>query len=266
MAKSPLKMAASSEEFYMYSPKGHGHQFPHGSKGMSSFAFVLSIFIYTSVFYAFDISPSTLVSNTKFWFIISNTLILIIAADYGAFSSQKQNQFDLYEAYAAAQRSSRPGPVWEAAAPRAVYVREVNDDEKPQEKTISVVEPENEGDEGKEMVVLEARNKEGDSENSEDGSNGLENGLPDDDRSSEEESSASAPVPVPEATDGYEEKSVIVVSKGDDDESEESDRDGEEEGDDEFSAMSDEELNRRVEEFIWKLKRQIRLQGVKGLG
>lgn len=145
-----------------------------------------------------------------------------------------------------------------------MYVREVNDDEKPQEKTITVVEPEN-GAEGKELVALEAcNNKEGESETPEGGSNGRENGLPDD-RSSDEESSASAPVPASEATDGYEEKSVIVASKGDEDESEESDRDGEEE-DDEFAAMSDEELNRRVEEFIWKLKRQIRLQGVRGLG
>lgn len=263
MARSPLNITEISEEFSRYSTKGQCHQFPDGTKGMPYLAFVFSIFIYTSVYYAFDISPSTLFSNTKFWFIISNTLILIIAADYGAFSSQKKKQPDFYEEYST--QRSRPRPVWEAAAaaPMAVYVREVNDEEKPQEKTVQMVEPEN-GEEGKEKVALE----DGPSEKSEGTCNEgkTEGGINDredessNDRSTEEDNSVSE-----ENDEVEEEKRVIMIEERKGDGSEECDeRNGEES--DEFSAMSDEELNRRVEEFILKLKRQIRLQGVRQLG
>ncbi|XP_041025299.1 uncharacterized protein LOC121265678 [Juglans microcarpa x Juglans regia] len=66
--------------------------YPQKAKGMSFFAFLLSTFVYISVFYIFNLSPSTLFNTTKFWFFITNTLILIIAADYGAFSSSKEEQ------------------------------------------------------------------------------------------------------------------------------------------------------------------------------
>lgn len=71
---------------------------PKTSSLISFYAFLLSIFLYISVFYVFNLSPSTLLSTTKFWFFISNTLILIIAADFGAFSSSKEHDF--YEEYA----------------------------------------------------------------------------------------------------------------------------------------------------------------------
>ncbi|BAT87312.1 uncharacterized protein HKW66_Vig0067750 [Vigna angularis] len=70
----------------------------HGTKSLSFFASMFSLFIYICVFYTFNLSPYSLLNNNIFWFFMSNTLILIIAADYGAFSSSKRNQ-DLYEKY-----------------------------------------------------------------------------------------------------------------------------------------------------------------------
>ncbi|OWM85489.1 uncharacterized protein LOC116192274 [Punica granatum] len=259
MAKLPLIMDESSEKlYYKHSPtKDHGHEsYPERSNGMSFFAFVFSVFIYTSVFYVLDISPSTLFSNTKFWFFISNTLILIIAADYGAFSSSKRKQLDFYEEFVTAQRTSRPGaPVWQAS--RAEPVLELVNVEKLQEKRVDeLVEPEN-GTERKELVVfggdpLEKSEETCNEVEIEDDRTSHENKLSDDKTGNEEENFVS------EANDEL----VKVIDEGD--EGEETERD---EGEvDEYSAMSDEELNKRVDEFILKLKRQIRLQGVRGYG
>lgn len=66
--------------------------------GISFWAFIFSMFMYISIFYIFNLSPSYVFSTTKFWFFISNTLILIIAADFGAFSSSRKDD-DFYEDY-----------------------------------------------------------------------------------------------------------------------------------------------------------------------
>ncbi|XP_047938878.1 uncharacterized protein LOC125186540 [Salvia hispanica] len=55
----------------------------------SFYFFLVFIIMYLSTFYIFNLSPSTLIRTTKFWFIMSNTIILIIAADSGAFSPSK---------------------------------------------------------------------------------------------------------------------------------------------------------------------------------
>ncbi|TKY71958.1 hypothetical protein E2542_SST00692 [Spatholobus suberectus] len=68
------------------------------ARSLSFFASIFSLFIYICVFYTFNLSPYSLLNSNIFWFFMSNTLILIIAADYGAFSSSKQKQ-DLYEEY-----------------------------------------------------------------------------------------------------------------------------------------------------------------------
>ncbi|KAL1567475.1 hypothetical protein AAHA92_02951 [Salvia divinorum] len=57
----------------------------------SFWAFLSSLIIYFCVFYIFNLSPSTLIYTTKFWFFISNTLILIVAIDFAAFSSAKRH-------------------------------------------------------------------------------------------------------------------------------------------------------------------------------
>ncbi|KAL0897032.1 hypothetical protein Bca101_080993 [Brassica carinata] len=67
---------------------------------------LLSIFTYILIFYVLDVSPSLIFNNSKILFLISNALVLFIAADYGAFA-ERDNQ-DFYGEYAAAMRSDRP--------------------------------------------------------------------------------------------------------------------------------------------------------------
>ncbi|KAF4381859.1 hypothetical protein G4B88_001154 [Cannabis sativa] len=85
--ENPMKFyKPNNKEYYYYNYYNYNKL---GNKGMVSFfASILSVFIYTSIFYyTFNLSISTLFHNSKFWFLISNTLIIIIAVDYGAFSS-----------------------------------------------------------------------------------------------------------------------------------------------------------------------------------
>ncbi|EOA36979.1 hypothetical protein CARUB_v10009943mg [Capsella rubella] len=65
----------------------------------------LSIFTYILIFYVFELSPSSIFKDTKVLFFISNTLILIIAADYGAFT-HKESQ-DFYSEYTTAAATMR---------------------------------------------------------------------------------------------------------------------------------------------------------------
>ncbi|KAL0321373.1 UNVERIFIED_CONTAM: hypothetical protein Sradi_5398800 [Sesamum radiatum] len=109
----------------------------------SLWAFLLSIFIYVSVFYIFDLSPSALFFTTKFWFFISNTLILIIAADFGAFSSSKDDDV-FYEECVKNTVRAKTAPCLQARYVKIVEKTATDDkkeevDEKPQEKIINMV-------------------------------------------------------------------------------------------------------------------------------
>ncbi|PON72664.1 cotton fiber protein [Parasponia andersonii] len=95
LMEDPKKFYKNNKEYY----------------NLSFFAFIFSVFVYISVFYIFNLSPSNLFNNAMFWFLISNTLVFIIAADYGAFSSSNDNKRDVYDEYlvhteAAKRRSS----------------------------------------------------------------------------------------------------------------------------------------------------------------
>ncbi|XP_004486015.1 uncharacterized protein [Cicer arietinum] len=95
MAKPPYL-----EEDCMKKNKIKNHSTNNKAKiNLSFFASIFSLFIYMCIFYIFNLSPYTLLNNNIFWFFMSNTLILIIAADYEAFSSSKQKQ-DLHQEYA----------------------------------------------------------------------------------------------------------------------------------------------------------------------
>ncbi|AES64152.1 hypothetical protein MtrunA17_Chr2g0285801 [Medicago truncatula] len=94
MAKSPYL-----EEDCIKDYKLKNNSNPNKAKNLSFFASIFSLFIYICIFYIFNLSPYTLLNNNIFWFIMSNTLILIIAIDYEAFSSSKQKQEDLHEEY-----------------------------------------------------------------------------------------------------------------------------------------------------------------------
>uniref|UniRef100_A0A1J3H2L9 Cotton fiber protein n=1 Tax=Noccaea caerulescens TaxID=107243 RepID=A0A1J3H2L9_NOCCA len=66
----------------------------------SMLSIFLSIFTYILIFYVFEVSPSSIFKDTKVLFFISNTLIFIIAVDYGAFTDKESHDF--YGEYTAA--------------------------------------------------------------------------------------------------------------------------------------------------------------------
>ncbi|KAH1050435.1 hypothetical protein AAZX31_08G095100 [Glycine max] len=90
----PNPPCLAEDSIKYYKPKDHTQK----TKGFSIFASVLSLIIYISLFYIFNISPYTLLNNYIFWFFLSNNIILIIAVDSGVFSSLEQEQ-DPYEQY-----------------------------------------------------------------------------------------------------------------------------------------------------------------------
>ncbi|KAL7211407.1 hypothetical protein ACSBR2_014300 [Camellia fascicularis] len=220
----------------------------------SLWAFLLSIFIYISIFYSFNLSPSTLLNTTKFWFFLSNTLILIIAADFGAFSSSK-TQSDLYEEYVKKSRANS-FPSFES------QYREIVETSTAQQKGKSSQES---PEKIKEVVVVHK---------SEFPENKLENFKKNDLERSGDNFQEKMPEFSPEVDDeALEEKknearcvhsmsnrdipainneNKIILGKSENEKKEEN----------EFSTMSDEDLKRRVEEFIQRSNRQIRLQAV----
>ncbi|EYU33380.1 hypothetical protein ABFS82_13G082300 [Erythranthe guttata] len=220
---------------------------PKNSNMVSFWAFLLTTFIYISVFYyIFNLSPSVVVCTTKFWFIMSNTLILIIAADFTAFSSSKLLHHNFYDEFDDKLHNRRPAknsistvPVSESRYERTVpkyNVKEVLiDEEEPREKIISMIENK------PEKILSTGKNR--------------------DDRRAE----LVKPINNADFLDRKRKRELTVVT-------EHVNRPNREGADidvqkmvseeNEYSEMSDEEVNKRVEEFIRRFNRQIRLQAL----
>ena len=209
-------------------PYKSSKDYPQKAKGLSFYASLFSIFIYISVLYIFNLSPSALFYTTKFWFFLSNTLILIIAVDYGAYSSSKEKQ-DLYQEYVMrTQVKNFPSFVSQnPETPKQNTPKQKVDNF--QEKKVVHVFPERN---------LQAVIKSDPEKPSEDLREKIKAKTY---RRSKSEQAERVVI---------DESKNILIRSSETEKNEEN----------EFSTMSDEELNRRVEEFIQRFNREIRLQ------
>ncbi|CAA0832313.1 Unknown protein [Striga hermonthica] len=214
---------------------------PNNSNRISLWAFMVSIIIYISVFYTFNLSPSNLLCTPKFWFITLNTLILIIASDFRA---SRENHDDFYGGYHKFSATTHGDSSF------VVKSREKEVYQETRERIIRVVESKN-------------TTKFDDSEKVDNNSSEKMIG-----KNCYESKNLNGPKNYVRSISGKlnisrenEEKLVMRKTL-----SEKYDRVGPTLEEDEFSIMSDEELNRRVEEFIRRFNMQIRFQAGRASG
>ncbi|KAK7399945.1 hypothetical protein VNO78_11142 [Psophocarpus tetragonolobus] len=173
------------------------------ANGFPFLASIFSLIMYISFFYIFNISPYTLLNNYIFWFLFSNNLILIIALDYGLFSSSKEIKYPCDQ-------------------PRYYFSPHVTNSN--HETRGEMVQEMNKYIITKNIEALECVSEVVET------NEGCWNVEEDDSDKACEENHRSLTIKVDE--------------------------------DNEFNNMTNEELNRRVEEFILKINRQIRLQAI----
>jgi len=236
MAKTPPNLVEDSIKPYISSK-----DYPQKAKGLSFYASLFSIFIYISVLYIFNLSPSALFYNTKFWFFLSNTLILIIAVDYGAYSSSNEKQ-DLYQEYVMrTQVKNVPSfvPQYQKIVKQSTPKQKVDSFQEKREVIVQEVQvvPE------RNLQVVPERN--------------LQVVIKSDSEKPSEDLREKIQAKTYRRSKSEQAKRVVIdESKNIITRSSETEKNEE----NEFSTMSDEELNRRVEEFIQRFNREIRLQ------
>ncbi|KAJ7968961.1 Cotton fiber protein [Quillaja saponaria] len=268
MAKPPPNLVEDHTSFYKPNNDYTKEKLAKGT--ISFFAFIFSIFIYISVFYVFNLSPYTLMNNTYFWFLLSNTLILIIAADYGAFYSSQEKQ-DLYQEYAM-HRQPKLAQNFNNI-PKEELHEDLHEKREPiNDQKREIPEPER----VLHVILQNDTQKEKTSESSREEkklSHALQGDLNDDHfklacdnkeriqaRTYRRSKSDCRPKRMV-----IDESKNIVMRRSPEPMINKQENGGVKEENNEFSNMTDEELNRRVQEFIDRFNKQIRQQAAESI-